>query len=125
MEKQQVSIYAYPGCCHKQKIQKSSTFDFEKALNDVCEVFGQKPEEVKKSGRNRHREFVIVKQTVMSLAKLKSTMSLTSIGNQFGRDHATVLHSVKTVKNLMETSRDYRGQAGHLFAGLEFPHFKN
>lgn len=51
----------------------------------------------------RRREFVVARQISMTLAKKYTVLSLSDIGFYHGgRDHATVLHAVKTVNNLVE-----------------------
>jgi chromosomal replication initiator protein len=51
----------------------------------------------------------------MFLVKQYTEESLKSIGRMFGgRDHSTVLYSIKTVKDLMETNDDIRKSLGEL-----------
>ena len=58
----------------------------------------------------RKREIVQARQICMFFAKSMTKVSLASIGEEFGgKDHATVLHANRTVKNLKETDRKYRG----------------
>jgi len=53
---------------------------------------------------------VQARQLAMYFAKKYTKASLSSIGSQIGkRDHATVLHACKTVSNLSETDRVFRG----------------
>ena len=45
----------------------------------------------------------------MYFAKMLTKNSLASIGSDIGgKDHATVLHAVRTVKNLIETDKHFR-----------------
>ncbi len=56
------------------------------------------------TGKSRKRNIVIARQLGMYFSKQMTNFSLKAIGNQFGnRDHATVLHSIKTVNNLIDT----------------------
>ncbi len=41
----------------------------------------------------------------MYLCKKHTNLSLKSIGEALMRDHATVVHAIKTVSNLLETDR--------------------
>jgi len=51
----------------------------------------------------------------MFLVKEHTDQSLKSIGRMFGgRDHSTVLYSIKTVKDLMETNDEIRKSLGEL-----------
>ncbi len=56
----------------------------------------------------RKREIVECRQLCMFFSKKLTKQSLRTIGWYFGRkDHATVLHAVKTIDNLIETDRDF------------------
>ncbi len=58
----------------------------------------------------RKRDVVQARQLAMFFSKKYTNASLASIGQQIGkRDHATVLHACKTVKNLSETDKVFRG----------------
>jgi hypothetical protein len=51
----------------------------------------------------RKREYVTMRQVSMALAKEYTKLSLVSIGSRHGgRDHATTLHAIKTVHNLID-----------------------
>jgi hypothetical protein len=61
--------------------------------------------------KSRKREIVEARQMCMTYAKNLTTCSLAKIGlNIGGKDHATVLHSVKTVNNLIETDSGYKAR---------------
>jgi chromosomal replication initiator protein len=58
----------------------------------------------KLQGKTRKRQVVIARQLSMYLTKKLTGKSLKAIGANFGgRDHSTVIHSCKTVQDLMET----------------------
>lgn len=61
--------------------------------------------------KSRKTEIVEARQITMYLSKklLNPKLSLTAIGKQIGnKDHATVLHSNKTVIRVMTVDRNYR-----------------
>jgi hypothetical protein len=59
--------------------------------------------------KTRKREIVFARQVAMYLIKKHTKLSLKKIGEYFGgKDHATVLHSVKTIDNLMEVDRQIK-----------------
>ena len=60
--------------------------------------------------KSRKRDIALARQVAMYFAKtLTQNYSLQHIGSQIaGRDHSTVLHSCKTVSNLMDTDRKFR-----------------
>lgn len=120
-----MNAYAIPGCAEIRQIRKEaqakkkqSDFDLFK---EVCEITNQDPIEVIKFNGRRKREYVTIRQITMSLLRMKNKRSLTYAGGYFGKDHATVIHSMKTVKNLLDTDALYRMQYSYLFTGLVFP----
>lgn len=59
--------------------------------------------------KTRKREIVQPRQIAMYFSKSLTNLSLSSIGSQLGnKNHATVLHSYKTVQDLIETNKDFR-----------------
>ncbi|MDR2084027.1 MAG: chromosomal replication initiator protein DnaA [Bacteroidales bacterium] len=76
----------------------------------VSTHFGISIETCKSS--TRRREIVQARQLIMYLTKKYTKLSLTSIGQQCGnKDHATVLHACKTISNLLETDKLFKGHA--------------
>lgn len=58
----------------------------------------------KLQGKTRKRDVVIARQLSMYLAKNFTNVSLKIIGENFGgRDHSTVIYSVKAVRDMMDT----------------------
>ncbi len=79
----------------------------------VCDYFDL-PLELMKS-KSRKREVVQARQIAMYFAKNFTKSSLATIGAQCGgKDHATVLHACKTVNNLMDTDKKFRGYVEEL-----------
>ncbi|TVR41562.1 MAG: chromosomal replication initiator protein DnaA [Cryomorphaceae bacterium] len=73
----------------------------------VCDYFDL-PIELLKS-KTRKREVVQARQIAMYFAKKMTKSSLANIGLHCGgKDHATVLHACRTVKNLTETDKNFR-----------------
>ena len=65
--------------------------------------------------RSRKREVVLVRQVAMYLAKKYLDMSTSKIGHYIGRrDHATVVHACKTITNLAETDKQFRGELSEI-----------
>ena len=74
----------------------------------VCDYFDL-PIELLKS-KTRKREVVQARQIAMFFSKKMTKSSLANIGMHCGgKDHATVLHACRTVNNLMETDKTFRG----------------
>ena len=79
----------------------------------VAEYYNLDVEKLASATRRRH--VVLARQISMFLVKQYTEESLKSIGRMFGgRDHSTVLYSIKTVKDLMETNDDIRKSLGEL-----------
>jgi hypothetical protein len=59
----------------------------------------------------RKREYVYARQIAMTLIGKHTRFSLGKIGQMFGgKDHATVLHSKRTICDLMETSKAIKAE---------------
>ncbi len=57
----------------------------------------------------RRREYVQPRQIAMHFSKDYTKASLKTIGHHFGgRDHSTVIHALRTVKNLQATDKTFR-----------------
>jgi chromosomal replication initiator protein len=93
------------------QINKEITLDFIKNL--VADHFDVPVEKL--GGKTRKRQFVIARQLSMYLAKNLTDKSLKTIGEMFGgRDHSTVIYSVKTVQDLMETDMVFKDTVAEL-----------
>ena len=69
----------------------------------------------KMQSKTRMREVVMARQLSMYLAKNYTNSSLKVIGDSFGgRDHSTVIHSLKTVKDMMDTDTIYKDKVNSL-----------
>ena len=93
------------------QINKEITLDFIKSL--VAEYFDVPVEKL--GGKTRKRQIVIARQLSMYLAKNLTDKSLKAIGETFGgRDHSTVIYSIKTVQDLMETDLVFKDTVSDL-----------
>lgn len=87
--------------------QKEITIDH--IIDVVCEQMHV--DKVRLESSERTRDVAIARQLAMYLAKEHTKMPLASIGAAIGgRNHATVLHSCKTISNLMDTDRKFKAQ---------------
>ena len=65
--------------------------------------------------KSKKREMVQARQLAMYFAKKYTKNSLSVIGQQCGgKDHATVIHALKTVSNLLETDKQFRALASEI-----------
>ncbi len=60
--------------------------------------------------KTRKREIVTARQTIFYLLRKYSKHSLTYIAKQFNKDHATVLHSQRTIENLCFSSFKFKSE---------------
>lgn len=79
----------------KTNVKYYSTEDIQQ---EVANKFGIKVSDLK--SKIRRRELVIPRQIAMYLSKQLTTDSLPQIGRKFGgKDHTTVIHSIKKIEN--------------------------
>ena len=71
----------------------------------VCIFFKISKTEMLSSRRSRY--LVRPRQVAIYLTKILTSKSLPEIGREFsGRDHTTIIHSVKTIEKLKKTDND-------------------
>jgi len=79
----------------------------------VCKHFNIKNELIHTASRKR--EIVQARQVTMYLSKQYTEMSLTQIGAVIGKkNHATVLHACKIVKDQIEVDKSFRGDIAEI-----------
>ncbi|MDR0420064.1 MAG: chromosomal replication initiator protein DnaA [Prevotellaceae bacterium] len=79
----------------------------DKIKRTVCDYFGLSLDAI--YSKVRKREIVQARQIAMFFARNLTKHSLAQIGAEVGgKDHATVLHSCKTVEDLYETDKTYK-----------------
>jgi chromosomal replication initiator protein len=70
-------------------------------------------------GKSRKREINDIRQTSMWILRKGTSLSFANIGAIFNRHHATVLHAVESVNNMIETDSMYRGQVEQILNHLD------
>ena len=94
-----------------------SLYQKEMTIDHIIEVVCAEMDidRTRMASSERTREVAIARQLAMFLAKKHTKQPLTSIGAAIGgRNHATVLHSCKTIANLMDTEKMFRQQVEHI-----------
>lgn len=82
---------------------KSLTPNIDKIQKSVANFYGIKTSDL--TSKSRLRSIARPRQIAMYFAKKLTAESLPKIGEKFGgKNHATVIHSVKTVENLMNSN---------------------
>ncbi len=80
-----------------------------KILERVSNFFNISIENIQ--SKSRKREIVQARQVATYFTKQMTKLSLVSIGYKIGkRDHSTVLHSFKTVKNLIQVDEEFKNK---------------
>lgn len=93
----------------ENEVKNSNTLSIDYILIVVCDYFNLSPEMI--HAKTRKREIVKARQIAHYFSKSLTKSSLATIGAKIGgKDHATVLHSCKTVNNLFDTDKRYRFQ---------------
>ena len=91
------------------RIIESKPLTIEEIVEKVCEHY--KLDVSVLSSKSRKREVVQVRQIAMFLVKKHTELSTSKIGHFIGnRDHATVLHACKIVKDLVEVDKDIKAE---------------
>lgn len=81
----------------------------EAILQAVIGTFGVDMKSI--NSKSRKREIVFARQAAMSLCKKYTTVSVSRIGQVVGgRDHATVLHALKNVEDLLATDSEFKNK---------------
>lgn len=79
----------------------------------VCEYYNIKTELIHTASRKR--QIVQARQVTMYLSKSYTEMSLAQIGSLIGKkNHATVLHACRTVKEQMEVDKTFRDEINEI-----------
>lgn len=86
---------------------EQKTITCENIIQIVQSVFGVDSKSF--NSKTRKRELVFARSAAMHLCKKYTTQSVSRIGEIIGgRDHATVLHALKSVDDLLETDHDFK-----------------
>lgn len=84
----------------------------------VAQAYGVPPESLR--GKRRTNTVANARQIAMYLTKELTTLTVVEIGRRFGnRDHSTVLHAVKKVRQLMAESAEVRSRIDQMKNELE------
>lgn len=102
----------------KAVLFESKPITIESIISKVCEHYNI--DEAAIHTKTRKREIVQVRQIAMFLAKKHTENSASKIGQLIGkRDHATVLHACKTVKDLIEVDKSFKAEIEEIEASIK------
>lgn len=98
------ACYAIPGLkyCEAVVEKKPNSEETLKLIEKtVCNYYFVNRELLHK--KCRKREVVLTRYVIIYFFKIMTTLTLVKIGNYFNFDHTTVLHGIKTLRDLIET----------------------
>ena len=86
---------------------------FDGIKNVICEHYGISEDEL--CSRSRKRPVAYIRQLAIYLASKYTDLSTVQIGKQIGgRNHATVIHSVNQIKNLLDVDESVRNEVNQI-----------
>ena len=102
---------------HMMKTKKKEiTVDL--IIKEVSSFYSLKPAELRSS--RRIRSIIQPRQIAIFLSRKLTDCSLVSIGEKFGgKDHATVLHSIKKVEEEMKIKKEFKTTVEKIEAGIK------
>ena len=96
---------------------ENKTITIDEIIKAVCTHFNIEADAI--YTKSRKREVVQARQIAMYLAKNNTELSTAKIGAQIGgKDHATVLHACKTIKEQREVDKCLREDVDKIQASL-------
>lgn len=97
---------------------ESKSVTIDDIINTVCKHFNLETTAI--HTKSRKREVVQARQVAMYLAKGFTDFSTAKIGTLIGnKDHATVLHACKTIKEQKEVDKSFRAEIDEIQATLK------
>lgn len=78
----------------KEMIKYSETI-----IDKIADYYKILPKDIK--GKSRKRHFVKARFIAMYCIKNNTSLTLKTIGDMVGRDHTTIIHSLKTIENTL------------------------
>ncbi len=84
----------------------------EKIIDGVSNVFGVTSSDIKSD--KRQAEITQARQAAMYIIKELTDLTLKDIGGYFGKNHATVVHSVRQCREKMDESASYKSTVNNI-----------
>ena len=100
------------------KVKKSTNVSVENIVYVVADYYNLSENQI--LSRKRTKEVALARQIAMYLAKELTNLTLVSIGLNFGgKDHATVLYSHKTIRELLNKDKEIYNQVSEIKDSLK------
>ncbi len=89
------------------EVKEKQEITLDKIMETVCNHYNVTPEDL--CSRNRKQKIALVRQVAMYIASEHTNLSNVQIGLNLGnRNHATVIHAINQVKNLLDVDEKIR-----------------
>lgn len=112
------NYFSLPGLKGINVFPAFSRYDAENIIKEVCEYFSLTRKQMMK--RTRQREIVLARQISIYLIKKYSSLTLVSIAKIFKYDHTTIMHSIRSVMNLIDTKDNASEDMKRIEQGIMF-----
>jgi len=106
VEEKEVAYMCAPGIprtCSVRSLRGQRPDIIEQVVSDY---FKLSLNDIKK--KDRRRRFVTCRQIIMMFQRQYTNLSLKDIADRFNCDHTTVIHSIQSAKNFIQTEEEYR-----------------
>jgi len=98
--------------------EKNREITIDMVMKEVCSHFSVTLSDIKSS--KRIRSIITPRQVAMYLSRKMTDSSLVSIGNKFGgKDHATVLHSIKKIESEIVVKKELKNSVEKIVQRLK------
>ncbi len=98
---------------HNMHSERKRAITMDQIVERACDYFQIRQEDV--YGKSRKAGIVLVRQLSMYLAQHHTQLTASKIGNLVGgRNHATVIHSVRTIENRLKSDKEFQKKVSEL-----------
>ncbi len=103
---------------HNVHAERKRAITMDQIVEHACDYFQIKQEDV--YGKSRKANIVLVRQLSMYLAQQHTQLTASKIGTLVGgRNHATVIHSVRTIEKRLQSDKDFQKKVNELEGKLK------
>lgn len=107
-----MNYFALPGIKVKKNELMQHRFNYE--FNRVCDFFNKDAADVLNHNKSRNFKYLRIRQITSHIIREKYKYSLVDIGKFFDKDHATILHGLRSLQNDIYNNRNFRNEIKQL-----------
>ena len=105
----------------KEIIERETVPSAEVVIHHICKYYNIEEETIR--GKNQSHDVANARQIAMYLIRRMTKLSLADIGKEFGgKDHTTVLHSLRKVEKQMNTDPSFKETINEITANINARH---